>query len=72
MEKQLFIESLNNAFVTANKMAAVKIMLDLKLVGNLKESKFFIDDYWFPTKEHPTAGENVYYNLPLESKAKLF
>ncbi len=65
-----FIETLDKHYAEANKMGAVKFLLDTKLVGGLKESKFFIDDYWFPTRSL-SAGQHVFDNLSTKQVREL-
>jgi hypothetical protein len=66
MTKDKFIEQLDEAFSTANKLRAVKLLLDTRAVGGLKDSKEFIDEYWYSVKY--SAGHNVWGALTKEQQ----
>jgi hypothetical protein len=58
MTKDKFVKELNEAYTTANKLKAVKVLCETQAVGGLKVSKEFIDSHWYPSNKK-SAGLNV-------------
>lgn len=69
MNQKTFIEVMDDHFDNDRKLSAVKLIHDSKIKNGLKESKEFIDEFWYAS--HLSIGEKMYDALDTSQRALL-
>jgi len=69
MNQKDFIETMDKFQDNENKLAAVKLICDSKVVDGLKASKEFIDKFWY--NDFLSLGERIYDALDTSQRAIL-
>ena len=69
MNQKTFIEVMDDHFDHNRKLNAVKLIFDSKIKDGLKDSKEFIDEFWYAS--HLSIGEKMYDALDTSQRALL-
>ena len=69
MDQKIFIEVMDDHFDHDRKLNAVKLIFDSKIRNTLKESKEFVDEFWY--NDPLSIGEKMYNALDTSQRAIL-